>query len=349
MRVLIVSHSGKTSGGAEQSLMALVRCVARERADVRLTMLFPGDGQSALRAFAERLGVETLCAPYHRLCFAKTNVKPLRYGKLALLHLSDRWRSGRLAKRLRGRFDMVYSNTSVVFFGAFLARRLRLPHVWHIREFGREYGIRFLPGADRCRDRLTDRFLFTSRALLDSYRGRCREEKMRVVYNGIAYRPGPARKEHDGIHMLHIAGNFVDTEERDRILDFVRRASLEEKVVFHGYVEDMPALRSQMDMELICSQCEGFGRSTVEGMMSGLTVIAADCGATPEILRDRETGFLYPPGDLDRFVELIATLAEDAALRDRVGRAAQKDAIERFTLERYAAQVVREWEEVCAD
>lgn len=111
----------------------------------------------------------------------------------------------------------------------------------------------------------------------------------------------------------------------------------------------MPALRSQMDMELICSQYEGFGRSTVEGMMSGLTVIAADCGATPEILRDRETGFLYPPGDLDRFVELIATLAEDAALRDRVGRAAQKDAIERFTLERYAAQVVREWEEVCAD
>lgn len=202
MRVLIVSHSGKTSGGAEQSLMALVRCVAQERADVRLTMLFPSDGQSALRAFAERLGVETLCAPYHRLCFAKTNAKPLRYGKLALLHLSDRWRSGRLAKRLRGRFDMVYSNTSVVFFGAFLARRLRLPHVWHIREFGREYGIRFLPGADRCRDRLTDRFLFTSRALLDSYRGRCREEKMRVVYNGIAYRPGPARKEHDGIHML---------------------------------------------------------------------------------------------------------------------------------------------------
>lgn len=60
MRVLIVSHSGKTSGGAERSLMALVRCVARERADVRLTMLFPGDGQSALRAFAERLGVETL-------------------------------------------------------------------------------------------------------------------------------------------------------------------------------------------------------------------------------------------------------------------------------------------------
>ena len=119
MRVLIVSHSGKTSGGAEQSLMALVRCVARERADVRLTMLFPGDGQSALRAFAERLGVETLCAPYHRLCFAKTNVKPLRYGKLALLHLSDRWRSGRLAKRLRGRFDMVYSNTSVVFSARF--------------------------------------------------------------------------------------------------------------------------------------------------------------------------------------------------------------------------------------
>ena len=237
MRVLIVSHSGKTSGGAEQSLMALVRCVARERADVRLTMLFPSDGQSALRAFAERLGVETLCAPYHRLCFAKTNAKPLRYGKLALLHLSDRWRSGRLAKRLRGRFDMVYSNTSVVFFGAFLARRLRLPHVWHIREFGREYGIRFLPGADRCRDRLTDRFLFTSRALLDSYRGRCREEKMRVVYNGIANRPGPARKEHDGIHML-ITGSI----QRQKGQYFALQA-LEKLKNYRG---GMPAHRGQL-------------------------------------------------------------------------------------------------------
>ena len=46
MRVLIVSHSGKTSGGAERSLMALVRCVARERADVRLTMLFPATGKA---------------------------------------------------------------------------------------------------------------------------------------------------------------------------------------------------------------------------------------------------------------------------------------------------------------
>ena len=46
MRVLIVSHSGKTSGGAEQSLMALVRCVARERADVRLTMV---DGEVLYR------------------------------------------------------------------------------------------------------------------------------------------------------------------------------------------------------------------------------------------------------------------------------------------------------------
>ena len=229
MRVLIVSHSGKTSGGAERSLMALVRCVARERTDVRLTMLFPGGGQSAFRAFAEQLGVETLCAPYHRLCFAKTNVKPLRYGKLALLHLSDWWRSGRLAKRLRGRFDMVYSNTSVVFFGAFLARRLRLPHVWHIREFGREYGIRFLPGADR--------FLFTSRALLDSYRGRCREEKMRVVYNGIDYRPGSARKEHDGIHML-IAGSI----QRQKGQYFALQALEKLK----NYPGGMPAHRGQL-------------------------------------------------------------------------------------------------------
>ena len=38
-------------------------------------------------------------------------------------------------------------------------------------------------------------------------------------------------KNYPGGVCLHIAGNFVDIGERDRILDFVRRASLEEKVV----------------------------------------------------------------------------------------------------------------------
>lgn len=376
MRVLIVSHSGKTSGGAERSLMALVRYVVQNRPDIHLTMLFPCDGQESLRTFARDLGIEVLCAPYHRLCFAKTGLKLLRYGKLALLSLADLWRAGSLAKQLTDKFDVVYSNTCVIFFGAFLARQLMLPHIWHIREFGREYGLYFLPGTNHLRDSLTDRYLFTSQALMNSYRGSCDEKKMHVIYNGFTYQAYPKQSGHKGIHMLitgsiqkqkgqyfalkalncfadaeekiylHIAGSFVDAEERKRIEGFIKDNALEENVIIHGFVKDMAELRSQMDMELICSQCEGFGRSTVEAMMSGLPVIAADCGATPEIIRDQETGFLYPLNDLKRFTELIAMLAADAELRERVGRKAQREATERFTLESYASKVIEQWESV---
>ena len=42
-----------------------------------------------------------------------------------------------LARQLREwRIDVIYTNSSVVPIGAMLARWMRLPHIWHMREFG---------------------------------------------------------------------------------------------------------------------------------------------------------------------------------------------------------------------
>ena len=45
-------------------------------------------------------------------------------------------------KLRRERFDLIHSNTSVTDLGAYLSRSKGAPHIWHLREFGKEvFGV----------------------------------------------------------------------------------------------------------------------------------------------------------------------------------------------------------------
>src|SRR5207247_8433847 len=59
-------------------------------------------------------------------------LRPTGLPLLAARLAADRRRLGRLARE-RG-IDLVYTSTAAVQAGALLARRLRLPHVWHVHE-----------------------------------------------------------------------------------------------------------------------------------------------------------------------------------------------------------------------
>ena len=93
------------------------------------------------------------------------------------------------AQVARWRCDLVYSNSSVFAVGAMAAARLRLPHVWHLREFGwRDYGL--LPDFGQHLARLgfrsADATIFVSQALRRAFLGRSPPANSYVVYNGVA-------------------------------------------------------------------------------------------------------------------------------------------------------------------
>lgn len=85
--------------------------------------------------------------------------------------------------------DLVYSNSSVFSIGAMVAAKLRLPHVWHIREFGRrDYGL--LPDfglrMSQLGFRTADAIVFVSHALRRAILGRTPVANAHVIYNGVA-------------------------------------------------------------------------------------------------------------------------------------------------------------------
>jgi glycosyltransferase involved in cell wall biosynthesis len=82
---------------------------------------------------------------------------------------------------------------------------------------------------------------------------------------------------------------------------------------------------------------ELLGLVLLEAMASETPVIASDLDGLPEVVRDGETGFLVPPGDVAALRQRIGELAGNRRLVQRIGRAGRDLVLDRFTW-RHCAQ-----------
>lgn len=105
-----------------------------------------------------------------------------------------------------------------------------------------------------------------------------------------------------------------------------------------GEVDDVPGVLAALDVLLVPSWEEAFGRVVVEGMAMGLPVIATAVGGPPEIIDDGRTGFVLPPKEPARWGALLAELLASPARRAELGAAALA-ASKRFGPEAHAAAV----------
>lgn len=90
-----------------------------------------------------------------------------------------------------------------------------------------------------------------------------------------------------------------------------------ERVAFLGplYDEDLCAAYASADIFVLPSDSETLGFVVMEAMASGVPVVAADAGGIPDMVQDRETGFLVPVGDVDGYVRAIEDIGMDHASR----------------------------------
>ena len=62
---------------------------------------------------------------------------------LYILNLFNLPEAYRIRKKVQSlNIDIIHSNSSVINFGAYLSKALGIPHVWHFREYGEEFGAR---------------------------------------------------------------------------------------------------------------------------------------------------------------------------------------------------------------
>jgi glycosyltransferase involved in cell wall biosynthesis len=78
---------------------------------------------------------------------------------------------------------------------------------------------------------------------------------------------------------------------------------------------------------------ELLGQTLLEGMASGRPAICTDVASMPEVVVDRETGYVVPPGNPAALGDAIAALRNDRAMADRMGQAGRQRVLEKFRWE----------------
>lgn len=100
------------------------------------------------------------------------------------------------------------------------------------------------------------------------------------------------------------------------------------------------------DVLLVPAVDEPFGRTLIEAMLLGTPVVAAASGGNPEAITDDVTGLLVPPDRPAACAAALERLYRDPALAGSLAKAAQRDALARFSLEGHARAVMRVYDQL---
>jgi L-malate glycosyltransferase len=165
---------------------------------------------------------------------------------------------------------------------------------------------------------------------------------------------GLLRRSHPGVRLLLVgsakfdsaATRYDNTGYLDSLHELARREA-HGAVVLMGERDDVPELLPAVDLLLVPSWEEPFGRTIVEAMAAGVPVAATQVGGPPEILADGG-GVLLPPKQPRLWAEAIERCLQQPGWLEETGRRGREVAQERFTATRHANQVLGVYESVLA-
>ena len=199
------------------------------------------------------------------------------------------------------------------------------------------------------------------------------EDKLVTVYNGMAdiapqlrARPGQspvrlvmvarfgAQKDHPTL-LRALAGLLDHPWEIDLIGDgelmgqtqaMAAELGLANRIHFLGQRRDVDELLARAQASILATNWEGFPLSILEAMRAGLPVVATEVAGIAESVRDGETGYLVPRGDVEVLRDRIRRLLADADLRTRLGANGRKRFEGHFTLPLFVQNTLAVYEEV---
>jgi glycosyltransferase involved in cell wall biosynthesis len=148
-------------------------------------------------------------------------------------------------------------------------------------------------------------------------------------------------REFPGVRFV-VVGEGPDREKLDRTVDELKFG---ENVKMLGRRDDMPAVYASLDIMVSSSRQEGLPMAILEGMASGLPLVASAVGEVPMVVVDGVTGLLVPPDDVERLAAAILELLRDEAKRKRFGAAARKLVEDDYSAERMTADYLRVYNE----
>ena len=116
-----------------------------------------------------------------------------------------------------------------------------------------------------------------------------------------------------------------EQEYSGELQTLIDQLGMSERITLRGRTNDMHGALMEHDAFVMSSDYEGMPNALAEAMAVGLVCISTDCRTGPrDLIKEGETGFLVPVGDVDAMAEKIKELVTfDPETIRRVGTAAR--------------------------
>lgn len=129
-----------------------------------------------------------------------------------------------------------------------------------------------------------------------------------------------ALPQHPQLQLLMVG----DGDQKPTALQLVRELGIEDKVIFQPFRQDVPDVLAAADIFVLPSLWEGLPIGLLEAMAMGKAIIGTQVDGTSEVIRHEHNGLLISTDALEsNLAAALGVLAEDGALRAKLGAAAQ--------------------------
>ena len=132
-----------------------------------------------------------------------------------------------------------------------------------------------------------------------------------------------------------------DGELADDLKGSAAARSLGERIVWPGFIDDMPALLAASDVVALTSDNEGTPVSLIEALAAGVPVVGTRVGGVPSVVQDGQTGLLASRAGAPAVATAITRLLDDPAFATELSEAGRRDVITRFSLHRLVDDIVQ--------
>jgi len=130
----------------------------------------------------------------------------------------------------------------------------------------------------------------------------------------------------------NLLDNYGDTQTyKAEMYQALNKHGLADITTILGNRSDVESIYAACDLTVLPSLHEGTPNVILESMACGTPVILTDVSDNASLVKHKEEGLLVQPGNIYDLRHALDTLCNDSALRESMGRAARRGAVDRLS------------------
>lgn len=341
MKILLMSHTGLVSGGAEQCLMEYVDVLTKQGHKCKVLVPSKGDMTAAL----SKKGIDFTTVGYgwatrpHRKVAAYKIMASTGNSLTKIFHTVEKFKP-----------DVIVVNTAVIPWGLYAGKAFGIPTVLLVHEIlsDKDPSLNMVPDYQTYGEILnknTDYVVYNSQFVKDEFKDVMRLPKTskNILYPlppldakaidhffrkntsagkvkiAIFGALSPRKNQMEALQAVKLLCDqgvggitldlYGDTEANvsytKTLRRFIRENSLSKHVKIKGFATNVYEKMNEYNVVLNTATYEPFGRTIIEGQLFGRVVITNSTGGGLELVQDKSTGLVYESKNPKQLAEKI--------------------------------------------